>query len=102
MCIRWMSLGAFYPFSRNHYGDSNDNLHEPWMTPKLATASKAVLEERYKILPYLYTLFYEAHTAVRPYVLHALIFDWADDETVWLPWRSSLPTHFVPNACALR
>ena len=31
MCIRWMSVGAFWPFARNHYSDGNDNLHEPWM-----------------------------------------------------------------------
>jgi hypothetical protein len=31
MCSRWMAVGAFWPFSRNHYSDSNTNKHEPWM-----------------------------------------------------------------------
>ena len=51
-------------------------------TPALAKASKAVLEERYRVLPYYYTLFWEAHNGQRPYLLHSLIFDWPTDEKV--------------------
>jgi hypothetical protein len=61
-------------------------------TKGLAFASRAVLERRYELLPYYYTLFADAHNGVSPYVLHALIFDWADDPQVCSlhqvsPWR---------------
>jgi hypothetical protein len=26
-----MAVGAFWPFSRNHYSTINENKHEPWM-----------------------------------------------------------------------
>ena len=69
LCQRWMELGAFYPFSRNHntiYMDPQD----PATWPSVASASKAALNIRYRLLPYLYTLFYHSHTTgstvVRP------------------------------------
>jgi hypothetical protein len=31
LCSRWMAVGAFWPFSRNHYSTINENKHEPWM-----------------------------------------------------------------------
>jgi alpha-glucosidase (family GH31 glycosyl hydrolase) len=59
-------------------------LFAPAQTDKLAFASKAVLDRRYELLPYYYTLFNDAHNGVSPYVLHALIFDWPADEKVRL------------------
>ncbi|KAL8616023.1 hypothetical protein ACOMHN_014985 [Nucella lapillus] len=70
MCLRWMQLGAFYPFSRNHNGIGNIEQHPGVFGEPLATASREILETRYWLLPYLYTLFHQAHTqgstVVRP------------------------------------
>uniref|UniRef100_A0A8D2QC49 P-type domain-containing protein n=1 Tax=Zonotrichia albicollis TaxID=44394 RepID=A0A8D2QC49_ZONAL len=57
LCLRWMQLGSFYPFSRNHNSEGN-------MVSKqneFAKISRATLRIRYSLLPYLYTLFYESH-----------------------------------------
>lgn len=70
LCERWMELGAFYPFARNHnYKTSQDQ--DPGVWPNtVAVSSRKALLVRYRLLPYLYTLFYKSHTTgstvVRP------------------------------------
>uniref|UniRef100_A0A9J8D258 alpha-glucosidase n=1 Tax=Cyprinus carpio carpio TaxID=630221 RepID=A0A9J8D258_CYPCA len=82
MCLRWMQLGAFYPFSRNH-NTINMPRQDPvaWGTG-FANMSRDVLNIRYTLLPYLYTLMYEAHvhgnTVVRP-----LLHEFVTDEKTW-------------------
>ncbi|CAF3890842.1 unnamed protein product, partial [Rotaria sordida] len=62
MCIRWMQVGAFYPFSRNHNNRwTRDQDPAEWSTSALK-AMIAALHIRYTLLPYYYTLFYKAHT----------------------------------------
>ncbi|XP_058510602.1 lysosomal alpha-glucosidase-like isoform X1 [Solea solea] len=63
LCVRWMQLGAFYPFMRNH----NDNFNapqEPYVFGQEAQAAmRSALNLRYSLLPFLYTLFHHAHTS---------------------------------------
>lgn len=70
LCARWMELGAFYPFSRNHNAIDN-RPQEPYLWHTVAEASRRALHVRYALLPYYYTLFYQAHkfgsTVVRPF-----------------------------------
>ncbi|CAF3736759.1 unnamed protein product [Rotaria sordida] len=62
MCIRWMQVGAFYPFSRNHnIWKTPDQDPAVWSSSALSIMIKA-LHIRYTLLPYYYTLFYKAHT----------------------------------------
>lgn len=82
LCARWMQLGAFYPYSRNHNG-LGWNLQDPLsFDVQFENLSRNVLNTRYTLLPYLYTLMYEAHahgnTVVRP-LLHEFI----NDRTTW-------------------
>jgi alpha-glucosidase (family GH31 glycosyl hydrolase) len=64
-----MQLGAFYPFSRNH-NTINARPQEPYLWESVARASRNALKVRYAMLPFYYTLFYQAHkfgaTVVRP------------------------------------
>ncbi len=57
---RWIGLGAFYPFSRGHaVKGSNDK--EPWaFGPKVEQTARIALDRRYRLLPFLYTQFYQA------------------------------------------
>ncbi|XP_070183432.1 maltase-glucoamylase-like [Littorina saxatilis] len=70
LCLRWMQLGAFYPFSRNHNTAGNHEQHPGHFGQEFTSASREILETRYWMLPYLYTLFHHAHTeggtVVRP------------------------------------
>ncbi|GBM96247.1 Maltase-glucoamylase, intestinal, partial [Araneus ventricosus] len=70
LCTRWMQLGAFYPFYRNHNGMGEKAQDPVALGADVAAASKRAVERRYALNPYLYTLFYHAHvdgsTVVRP------------------------------------
>jgi alpha-glucosidase (family GH31 glycosyl hydrolase) len=65
-----MQLGAFYPFSRNHNAIGSKAQDPPSLGQEVINASRAALLARYALLPYLYTLFHDAHvtgsTVARP------------------------------------
>lgn len=71
--VRWMGIGALLPFSRGHTGKGNID-KEPWsFGPEVEHACKLALERRYRLMPYLYTLFEEASRTGMP-VLRPLFF----------------------------
>ncbi|XP_051007616.1 maltase-glucoamylase [Acomys russatus] len=78
MCVRWMQLGAFYPFSRNHNTIGTRRQDPVSWDKAFEDISRSVLQTRYTLLPYLYTLMYQAHmdgsTVVRP-LLHEFVSD---------------------------
>lgn len=58
---RWMQFGVFSPFMRVHSaGDTVDR--EPWsFGPEWEAICKKFIELRYKLLPYIYTVFWQQH-----------------------------------------
>ena len=78
---QWIALGAFYPFSRGHASkDTNDK--EPWaFGPEIEKVSRTALNRRYRLLPYLYTLFQEASSTGLP-VMRPLFFADIKDTTL--------------------
>ncbi|XP_074535530.1 sucrase-isomaltase, intestinal [Halichoeres trimaculatus] len=82
MCLRWMQLGAFYPYSRNHNGKGYPRQDPVAWDENFAIASKDVLNIRYTLLPYLYTLMFEAHTKGST-VVRPLLHEFVDDKTTW-------------------
>ena len=79
---RWLGIGALYPFSRAHYERNFGPpgvappgwRREPWAYPSdLVESNRRAIERRYRLLPYLYTVFYEASTTGLP-VMRPLFF----------------------------
>lgn len=80
LCNRWMQLSAFFPFYRNHNVLSAIS-QEPYIWASVAEASKAAMYIRYSLLPYMYTLFYQAHTTGST-VMKALAWEFPNDPSL--------------------
>ncbi|XP_036037736.1 putative maltase-glucoamylase-like protein FLJ16351 [Onychomys torridus] len=82
MCLRWMQLGAFYPFSRNHNNAGTRRQDPVAWNSTFEEYSRKVLETRYSLLPYLYTLMHKAHTEGST-VVRALLHEFTNDHKTW-------------------
>ncbi|WP_353567330.1 TIM-barrel domain-containing protein [Haloferula sargassicola] len=53
----WIGVGSLFPFARGHACAGTNN-KEPWaFGPEVEDAARIAIERRYRLLPYLYTLF---------------------------------------------
>ncbi|KAI9677171.1 MAG: hypothetical protein M1829_002745 [Trizodia sp. TS-e1964] len=77
LCARWMQLAAFMPFMRNHNMIGAIS-QEPYRWASVAEAARNALQIRYKLLPYMYTLFHDAHTT-GALVMRALAWEFPND-----------------------
>lgn len=70
---KWIVMAPFMPFARAHTATYNPP-REPWVFgPKIEAVTRTALERRYRLLPYLYTLFYNASTKGDP-IMQPLFF----------------------------
>ena len=81
---RWMQLGAFIPYFRNHT-QLNTKSAEPWtFGEEVLSISRNYINLRYRLLPYLYSTFYEATENGMP-VLRSLAIDYTHDHHIYNP-----------------
>lgn len=79
---RWLSIGALSPFFRAHTM-INTRDSEPWSYgEEVEQISRNYIRFRYQLMPYLYSLFYEASQTGMP-VQRSLAIDHADDDRVF-------------------
>jgi alpha-glucosidase len=79
---RWIQLGALSPFFRTHttYGTPSQ---DPWSFGEdVERISREAIELRYRMMPYLYSLFWEAHRTGAP-VLRPLFWHFQDDSAAY-------------------
>ncbi|KAF4556093.1 Alpha-glucosidase-like protein 3 [Elsinoe fawcettii] len=94
LCARWMEVGAFFPFYRNHNVLAAIS-QEPYVWADVATASRTVMSIRYALLPYLYTLLYRASTSGDT-VMRALAWEFPHD-----PSLAAVDTQFLLGPAVL-
>lgn len=78
LCTRWIEVGAYYPFSRNH-NTKKQPPQELYLWESTTEAAKKALALRYRLLPYMYTLFAQAHFHGTT-VAHAIWMVFPEDE----------------------
>ena len=80
--LRWLQMAIFHPFFRTHSsGDHGDQ--EPWsFGEKYAELSRKAIEFRYKILPYIYTTFWQYVTKGTPMLRPLSFLDQHDYDTL--------------------
>jgi alpha-glucosidase len=79
--VRWIALGIFHPFCRVHSsGDHGDQ--EPWTFDEDVTnITRKFIELRYKLLPYLYTAFWQYAEEGTPMLKSLVVYDQEDAQT---------------------
>jgi alpha-glucosidase (family GH31 glycosyl hydrolase) len=78
---RWFQLGAFSPIFRSHGWVWRE--HVPWAHgAEVEAICRQYAELRYRLLPYTYTLAWQAHTLGLP-LMRPLVLNYPDDPRVW-------------------
>lgn len=66
LLAQWTSMGVYFPFVRNHSA-AGTRPQEPWaFGPETLEVCRTAINRRYMLLPYIYTLFREAHEEGMP------------------------------------
>lgn len=82
LMVRWNSLGVYTPMFRNH-AMKGMKMREPWRWgDENEKIIKKDIEQRYRLLPYLYSSFYQSHSTGLP-VSRTLAIDYTFDDTVY-------------------
>ncbi|WP_239617604.1 glycoside hydrolase family 31 protein [Cohnella mopanensis] len=82
LVARWTQMGAFFPFFRNHTM-IDSRRQEPWMFgEQVEEICREYIGLRYRLMPYMYSLFYEAHKTGVP-ILRSMIMEYPDDRDVY-------------------
>jgi alpha-glucosidase len=78
LAVRWMQYGAMTPFCRCH-NQKGERDQYPWsFGPGVEKRSRAALDLRYRLLPYIYSAFQMASETGDP-VQRPLVYDFQDD-----------------------
>lgn len=79
---RWMQIGAFNPYFRNHTA-VNTKSAEPWtFGEEVLEISRNYINLRYMLMPYLYSAFYDATQTGRP-LMRSLAIDYTFDQNIY-------------------
>ena len=59
--VRWVQNGIFHPRFSIHSVNYDVTVTEPWMYPEYTDKIRQAIQLRYQMLPYMYSLMYQAH-----------------------------------------
>jgi alpha-glucosidase len=79
---RWMSVGAYTPFFRNHT-EIASRRKEPWsFGENIEDITREWINQRYRLIPYLYSAFYESAVTGLP-VARTLAINYPGDDKIY-------------------
>ncbi|SUW62979.1 Alpha-xylosidase [Buttiauxella agrestis] len=64
--VRWVQNGVMHPRFTIHSWNDDQSVNEPWMYSSVTPAIRSAIETRYRLLPYFYTLLWQAHADDEP------------------------------------
>ena len=77
--VRWVQNGIFQPRFSIHSCNSDNTVTEPWMYPSYTKYISDAIKFRYKLVPYFYSLLFEAATEGSP-IMRPLIYEFSEDK----------------------
>ncbi|HEY4198168.1 MAG TPA: glycoside hydrolase family 31 protein, partial [Mucilaginibacter sp.] len=82
LMVRWNSLGVYTPMYRNHAAQGM-SMREPWQWgEENENIIRKDIEQRYKLLPYIYSGFYQSHQSGLP-LSRTLAIDYTADKHIF-------------------
>lgn len=82
LLLRWIQNGIFQPRFCINSANSDNTVTQPWMYSEYEQEVKKAYRLRYQLLPYLYSLMYEAHQMSKP-IMRPLFFEFQGDESCY-------------------
>ena len=78
LLVRWVQNGIFHPRFSIHSVNADITVTEPWMYPECTDLVRDAIHLRYRLLPYYYSLMYQAHLTGLP-IMQPLCCAFQDD-----------------------
>ena len=66
--VRWVQNGVFYPRFTIHSWNDDTTVNVPWMYEESKDMIRDLIKFRNRLIPYLYTALYEAHSEYEPII----------------------------------
>lgn len=79
--VRWVQNGVFQPRFSIHSSNTDNTVTEPWMYPEYTKYIREAIKLRYTLIPYFYSLLFEASTKGSP-IMRPLVYEFQDDPKV--------------------
>lgn len=79
--VRWVQNGIFQPRFSIHSSNDDNTVTEPWMYPKYTSYIRDAIRLRYRLVPYFYSLLFEASIKGSP-IMRPLVYEFQDDPKV--------------------
>lgn len=77
--VRWVQNGIFHPRFTIHSWHLDCTVNEPWMYPEVLPIIRETIEFRYRLIPYLYSLLFDAARTGRP-IIRPMVYEFPYDE----------------------
>lgn len=80
--VRWVQCGIMHPRFTIHSWNTDGTVNEPWMHPEALPIIRELFRFRYRLIPYFYTLAFEAHQTGHP-IIRPLVYHFPEDQRCW-------------------